>query len=233
MRIRLARAARRYSSHAPLAPRFATTLNYTTSDVIQLAQSDEASAVRAFWQPLRDYRSLMRGLSERHAREELGLDGEASLAAAMRAESAEQRRARLASFSSFMAALTASGDRQAGYATQASNPRPADPRQVCYSHVVSLALDRAAAAAGRRSGGAFRQSVEVEVGDARRKLSPADTTLGVAGFSLERHGAGGSPGAGAERQYQETVQELVRARTGALHVFCSPAKVSTNRRAAV
>ena len=64
MRIRLAcAAARRYSSHAPLAPRFATTLNYTTSDVIQLAQSDEAAAVRAFWQSLRDYRSLMRGLS--------------------------------------------------------------------------------------------------------------------------------------------------------------------------
>ena len=242
MRIRLARAARRYSSHAPLAPRFATTLNYTTSDVIQLAQSDEASAVRAFWQPLRDYRSLMRGLSERHAREELGLDGEASLAAAMRAESAEQRRARLASFSSFMAALTASGDRQAGYATQASNPRPADPRQVCYSHVVSLALDRAAAAAGRRSGGAFRQPVEVEVGDARRELSPADTTLGAAGFSIERHGAGsgsgggssgsgggggggGEAGAGAEERYQRVVQELVRERTGASHVFCSPAKV--------
>ena len=63
MRIRLARAVRRYSSHAPLAPRFVTTLNYTTPDIIQLAQSDEDAAVRTFWQPLRDYRSLMRGLS--------------------------------------------------------------------------------------------------------------------------------------------------------------------------
>ena len=98
MPIRVARAAaRRYSSHAPLAPRFATTLNYTTSDMIQLAQSDEAAAVRGFWQPLRDYRSLMRSLSERHAREELGLDGEAALAAAIRVESADQRRTRLAS----------------------------------------------------------------------------------------------------------------------------------------
>ena len=171
------RAARRYSSHAPLAPRFATTLNYTTSDIIQLAQSDEAAAVRGFWQPLRDYRSLMHSLSERHAREELGLGSEAALAAAMRAESADQRRTRLASFGSFMAALTTNGDEEAA----------------------------AAAAAGRRSGGAFRQSVEVEVGDARRELSPADTTLGAAGFSIERHGAGsgsggGSSGSGQARQ---------------------------------
>ena len=44
------------------------------------------------------------------------------------------------------------------YATQGSNPRLADPRQVCYSHVLSLALDRwspsmrSAWAAGWRSG---------------------------------------------------------------------------------
>ena len=120
MPIRVARAAaRRYSSHAPLAPRFATTLNYTTSDMIQLAQSDEAAAVRGFWQPLRDYRSLMRSLSERHAREELGLDGEAALAAAIRVESADQRRTRLASFGSFMAALTSSGDEEAAAAAAA------------------------------------------------------------------------------------------------------------------
>ena len=207
MPIRVARAAaRRYSSHAPLAPRFATTLNYTTSDMIQLAQSDEAAAVRGFWQPLRDYRSLMRSLSERHAREELGLDGEAALAAAIRVESADQRRTRLASFGSFMAALTSSGDEEAA----------------------------AAAAAGREAGGAFRQSVEVEVGDARRDLSPADATLGAAGFSIERHGAGGGGGGGgggeagadAAERYRRAVQELVRERTGASHVFCSPAKVT-------
>ena len=133
------------------------------------------------------------------------MDVERASTAAAHTDSEAQRHTRLASFSSFVAMLTAGGDLEAA----------------------------AAAAAGRRSGGAFRQPVEVEIGDARRELSPADTTLGVAGFSLERHGAGGSPGAGAERQYQETVQELVRARTGALHVFCSPAKVSTNRRAAV
>ena len=118
--MRLARAARRYSSHAPLAPRFATTLNYTTSDIIQLAQSDEAAAVRGFWQPLRDYRSLMHSLSERHAREELGLGSEAALAAAMRAESVDQRRTRLASFGSFMAALTTNGDEEAAAAASAA-----------------------------------------------------------------------------------------------------------------
>ena len=172
--------------------------------MIQLAQSDEAAAVRGFWQPLRDYRSLMRSLSERHAREELGLDGEAALAAAIRVESADQRRTRLASFGSFMAALTSSGDEEAA----------------------------AAAAAGREAGGAFRQSVEVEVGDARRDLSPADATLGAAGFSIERHGAGGGGGGGGEagadavERYRRAVQELVRERTGASHVFCSPAKVT-------
>ena len=197
---RLTRRCCSTQAAAALAPSFTATLNYTTADIIQLAQTDEAAAVQAFWQPLHDYRALMRSLGVRHAREELKLGDGSEFVASLATESAEQRKARLASFNAFLEALKARGDPDAA----------------------------AVEAARRRSGGAHRQAVRVEVRDARHELS-SEATLDATGFCLERLDAtalyGATDAATAQARYQRAMQALVRARTGGSRVFCSPAKV--------
>lgn len=116
-------------------------------------------------------------------------------AAAVKTESAEERSRRLADFRAFAKKLTERNDPEA------------------------LAVDAARRAIATHG----KERTQVDVSSAR----DADgVTLDAMGFAVVDHESGTSSwDAAGSRQYEREMAALVRERTGATHVFCSPRKL--------
>lgn len=180
---------------ATAAPRgsFTATINYNTADIIHLAQSDARAAREAFWRPLNDYRQRMAKLGARHAVEELGMRRD-EFAAAIKSETPTARQRRLNSFGEYTKRLALEQDSEA----------------IAAQHARKL------------SGTAFRQSFEVPVTSARGREG---ATLQAMGFQLEEHVSKMQDWDDPKeivRLYHREMEQLLKATTGATHVFCSP-----------
>ena len=190
---RVCGVARSFGMSTTIADEFVTKLNYNSTEIIRLAHSDPAAAAGAFWQPLNNYRRLMSKLGLRHAQEELGADRE-RFAAMMQTESADERRQRLQAFAKYSKRLVAAEDPDAVGAAEA--------------HKLSRAP--------------YRETVEINVTSARDRN---DATLDAMGFSLQEWPSdvcNWHDPTEVKLVYHREMIELIKARTGATRVFCTP-----------
>ena len=128
------RSATRRLATAALPESFTTKVNYSTPDIVRLAQTDHAAACKAFWRPVEDYRRLMSKLGLRHTQEQPAF--------ARNAETAAERRSRLEAFNAFVAQLMEREDSDALAVAQARRQMSSAFRQPTRV-AVSSARDRA------------------------------------------------------------------------------------------